>query len=186
LSNEPATFGAVVAADPAVEWRNRFLLSMNVIGRLEPKLETRRRSARVVLVTDGDAPEPVRALYDKLDAANGVSVRLSSEGGDRVQALAAAIETGFALRGEAVPARPRVFDQDTGFPVPSKDEYVALTAQQRFDMRMRLRAIEPEPQAAWVKRFKYVLDEGLWYLDHRILHEEKERMDKIHGVLPKK
>ncbi len=184
LSNEPSTFGAVVAVDPAVEWRNRFLLSMNVIGRLEPKLETRRQSARVVLVTEGEATEPVRALHEKLDAANGVSVRLNSEGGDRVKAIAKAIEAGFALRDEAVPAQPRTFVEDTGFPVPSKDEYLALTPQERFEMRMRLRGIEPAPQAAWVKQFKYVLDEGLWYLDHRILHEEKERMDEINNYRP--
>lgn len=186
-SNQPDAFGAYVALDPATEWRNRFILSPNVIGRLAPKLSTRQQYARVLLVAGDDAPESTRLLFEQLQAMDGVGTHLAPAGEDRVQALAATIERAFALRGQVPPARARVFTADTGIPVPTADAYVRLTPQERFDLRMRLRGLQPDRAAevaAWTELFKYRMDAALWYLEHRLLHEEKERMDALHGYQP--
>ncbi|MBB6066247.1 alpha/beta hydrolase-fold protein [Pseudoxanthomonas broegbernensis] len=181
VANAPETFAAVVAVAPELDWRGGFVLSPNVIGRIGPKLAVQGRAARVVLLQE-DIADPLSArLRQSLEAIEGVQAPGLALGEAPVQAVAAALDTAFGLADTARPARMPVFAEDTGLPVPDADAYVALTPQQRFDLRMRLRALPKPRQDAWVRRFKFNLDAALWFYEHRLLHEEKTRMDAINA-----
>ncbi len=187
LINEPAAFGSYVVAGVPAEWKNGFILSPNVIGRLGPKLETRRQGARVVLVAAPVVPEATRRLIDRLAAIDGIALRVENHGEAGDAEFAKAIDLAFSLRDEVrPPAGLRGIVQKTGIPVPTVEEYMAMTAQQRYDLRIRIRALPAELGDPWGEQFKYNLDAGLWYGAHRALHDERVRMDKLNGTSPRK
>lgn len=184
LANAPWRFPAVVALDPALDWHNRFIFSPNVIGRLGPKLSSRQAAARVrVLSAQPQVEDPAR-LGRMLEAMSGVDAQVRARGPELKADLGQALAEVAALEGQVPVARPPVFEGDTGLPVPAADEYLAMDAEQRFQLRMRLRALDKPRQEAWTRRFKYNLDAALPYYEHRLLHEEKTRMDQLHGYVP--
>lgn len=183
-ANAPDAFGAYAALDPDTRWRNNFILSPNVIGRLQAKLAAQGASTRIRLVSSAAGTEQDTRLLASLQAMDGVDATLDQDTGDAIQALATAMGSAFAMAGKVAPAKPVTFTADTGFPVPSAQEYLAMLPQQRFEMRMKLRGIAKPQQDAWTKAFKFNLDAALWFLEHRLLHEEKERLDEINGYKP--
>lgn len=182
LINAPATFDGYVAAAPPTAWQDGFLLNGNLIGRIGPKLETGRHAARVVLQLPAPRSETDARLLERLQATSGVVVRAENGGED---AYERAIATAFALRGEAVPpSPPRTLKRVAGIPIPTAEEYLRWTPQKRYDVRIRVRALPAAQRDAWGDQFKYNLDAGLWYADHRALHDERVRMDELHGTAP--
>lgn len=188
LINEPAGFDGYVALDPALDWDRGLILNPNLIGRLGPKLETQRRAARVVLASSRSQPsESFDKMFATLDETPGVTARIepavAAKGG--AEQLAAAIERAFMLKSQAKPATSRpVIQQVAGIAIPDAREYLQLTPQQRYDLRMRVRALPREQHDAWNEQFKYNLDAGLWFDAHRALHDERVRMDQEHGTAP--
>jgi predicted alpha/beta superfamily hydrolase len=71
-----------------------------------------------------------------------------------------------------------------GIPVPSSSQYLALDAQQRYDLRLRVRALPEAERKLWTQRFQTSLNAGLTYGQHRRLHEERVAMDETHGTSP--
>ncbi|GFE90518.1 alpha/beta hydrolase [Steroidobacter agaridevorans] len=71
-----------------------------------------------------------------------------------------------------------------GIKVPTAEEYLQLTAEQRYKLRMRIRKLPEQKRMAWNQQFQYSLNSGLTYLQHRKLHEERQEMDQKHGTKP--
>lgn len=71
-----------------------------------------------------------------------------------------------------------------GIKVPTAEEYLKLSADQRYKLRMRVRKLPEQQRTAWNQQFQYSLNAGLTYLQHRKLHEEREAMDARHGTKP--
>lgn len=187
LINEPSSFDGYVALDPALDWDRGLILNPNLTGRLGPKLETQRRAVRVVLASQSQASESFDKMLATLDKTPGVTAQIEPTVADKggVELLAAAIERAFTLKSRAKPATsPPAIQRAGGIDIPDAWEYLQLTPQQRYDLRMRVRALPREQHDAWNAQFKYNLDAGLWFDAHRALHDERVRMDQEHGTAP--
>lgn len=127
-----------------------------------------------------------------LAAQQGVDVRLQLLAGeDHGSVIPVAISRAvrFALYPRALRPQPaaRPPPQDTapgGIEMPSAAAYVALTADERYALRMRARALPEAARKAWNTLLDERLSAGLTYGEHRRLHEERERMDAQHGTRP--
>jgi predicted alpha/beta superfamily hydrolase len=84
------------------------------------------------------------------------------------------------------PAAPRIEPPGApgGIAVPSAEEYLAFDAKQRYELRLRVRALPEAARKLWLEKFKLVLDAGLTYRQNRRLHEERVAMDATHGTRP--
>jgi len=187
LINQPDSFDGYVVLDPALDWDQGLILNPNLTGRLGPKLETLHRAARVVLVSQSQPSEAFDKMFATLDKAAGVTAQIEPQGVAKsgVGLLADAIERAFMLESRAKPAAARsVIRQAGGIAIPSAREYLQLTPQQRYDLRIKVRALPRDQHDAWNEQFKYNLDAGLWFDAHRALHDERVRMDKEHGTAP--
>lgn len=126
-----------------------------------------------------------------LDALPGVAAEfVLFQGEDHGTVIPAAISRAvrFALTPNAVRPQPapRLDPPGApgGIPVPSAEAYLALDAQQRYALRLRVRALPDAERKAWTQQFQTALSAGLSYRQHRRLHEERVAMDEAHGTRP--
>lgn len=70
-------------------------------------------------------------------------------------------------------------------PVPSAQEYLKLTPQRRYELRLWVRDLPDPERIPWLTRLQKNLHEGLSAEQVEALHEERNRMDKAHGTLPR-
>jgi len=68
-------------------------------------------------------------------------------------------------------------------PVPTGPEYVAMTPQQRYALRLRVRALPDNLRLPWLARLKAAVD-SLPKEQALALHNERNRMDAAHGTKP--
>ncbi|TAA39621.1 alpha/beta hydrolase [Pseudoxanthomonas winnipegensis] len=68
-------------------------------------------------------------------------------------------------------------------PVPTGPQYMAMTAQQRYDLRLRIRALPEAQRAPWLARLKVAVD-ALPEDQRLLLHDERNQMDAEHGTKP--
>ena len=71
-----------------------------------------------------------------------------------------------------------------GIPVPAAADYLALDAEQRYELRLRVRALPAIERKAWTTEFQQELSAHLTYGEHRRLHEERVAQDQAHGTRP--
>ena len=94
----------------------------------------------------------------------------------------------FALAPNTVRPQPAARlappDSPGGIAVPTVRDYLALDAQQRHELRQRVRALPQAGRKAWMQAFQTVLSAGLSYRQHRRLHEERVAMDEAMGTRP--
>jgi len=122
----------------------------------------------------------------------GVAVRayvLAGEDHGSVIPVAISRAARFALNPRAERAQPaaRSIPGDTApgsIPVPTATEYVALTADGRYQLRLRARRLPEELRRAWTALLDERLSAALTYGEHRRLHEEREQLDAQHGTAP--
>ncbi len=207
LVNDPASFAVFAASSPSIWFEDRFLQQPQVRGRLVPKLQATQAVPRV-LITVGEREQPSapatederrnaqRAQVDNarefaafLDALPGVAsefVVFADEDHGSVKTAAVARAVRFALEADAAlpaPAPPlEAPGAPGGVPVPTAGEYLAFDAEQRYALRLRMRALPEEARAAWTQAFNTSLSAGLTYRQHRLLHEERVAMDEEHGT----
>ncbi|MFT3762997.1 MAG: alpha/beta hydrolase-fold protein [Pseudoxanthomonas sp.] len=86
------------------------------------------------------------------------------------------------------PARPgdkpaAAAQQADAPPVPSGAEYLAMTAQQRYELRLKVRALPENLRQPWLARLKAAVD-ALPEEQRLALHDERNRMDAAHGTAP--
>ena len=67
--------------------------------------------------------------------------------------------------------------------VPTGPEYMAMTAEQRYALRLRVRALSEGQRKSWLAGLKAAVE--TLPADQRLaLHDERERMDAAHGTRP--
>ncbi|WP_129777014.1 alpha/beta hydrolase [Peristeroidobacter soli] len=133
-----------------------------------------------------------REFADYLSKIPGVEAKfVMFPGEDHGTVIPGAISRGvrFALAPTVQAPTPAAKLVSTGKPpggikVPTAQEYLKLTADQRYKLRMRVRKLPEQQRMAWNQQFQYSLNAGLTYLQHRKLHEERQEMDQKHGTQP--
>lgn len=68
-------------------------------------------------------------------------------------------------------------------PVPSGAEYLAMTPQQRYELRLKVRALPENLRQPWLARLKAAVD-ALPEQQRLALHDERNGMDAAHGTAP--
>lgn len=127
-----------------------------------------------------------------LSATPGVAVEsVLFPNEDHGTVIPASISRGVRFAMTANPPRPQPAPRTEsptsvgGIAIPAVDEYLALSAQQRYELRVRVRALPEEQFKAWTRQFQDSLSAGLTYGQHRRLHEERQAMDSAHGTKPR-
>ncbi|MFT3762996.1 MAG: alpha/beta hydrolase-fold protein [Pseudoxanthomonas sp.] len=69
-------------------------------------------------------------------------------------------------------------------PVPTAQEYLRMTPQQRYELRLRVRDLPDPERIPWLERLKQTLHAGLSAEQVQTLHEERNRMDQENGTRP--
>ncbi|MFC3712977.1 alpha/beta hydrolase [Sphingoaurantiacus capsulatus] len=209
LINKPTLFDNWVAASPSIWFEDKLMQKGNVRRRLAPKLGVTGATPRV-LITAGEfeqaadpdfPPGRVEVLLERKQIDNGrefaeflqqpgVTAKFELLAGeDHGTVIPVAISRGVrwaasdAKRPAPAPkAAPYV--NKTGVKIPTVEDYVKLTPEQRYELRIRSRKISPALHPSWVAEFDRTLGAGLTYGEHRALAEEREAMDKKHGTKP--
>jgi len=208
LINHPDAFDTFVAASPSIWFENGFIKKENFRKRVGPKLEATGATPRVLITVGqyeqaGDPDFPPKSLSDlqsrtQVDNARSYAEYLSGfkgmtvgfrevDGLDHGTVIPAAITYGlrFAFSKTAVPPAPAPKNppvNSSKIPVPSVQAYMAMTPEARYALRLKVRALPEAQRVAWVDLFDYTLSAGLTYDQHRRLHEERVRMDELHGT----
>lgn len=133
-----------------------------------------------------------RELVDYLGTLQGIQSQFALlQGEDHGSVVPVAITRGvrFALAPNVTPPAPAARIVSLGKPpggikVPTAEEYLRLTPEQRYKLRLRTRKLPEKERIAWTQQFQYSLNAGLTYGQHRWLHEEREAMDRQHGTSP--
>lgn len=68
-------------------------------------------------------------------------------------------------------------------PVPSGKDYAAMTPEQRYALRLRIRALPDEARKPWLTQLKANVD-SLPDDIHNALHDERNAMDAKNGTKP--
>ena len=209
LINRPELFDTFIAASPSIWFEDELIKRGNVRKRLEPKLEVLGVTPRVLITVgeneqadDPDFPHPnlerllsisqvdnARDFADFIDELDGVSADFELlPGEDHGTVIPVAIARGarfvFSKTAETpAPATPVTpYDNQTGVPVYSAADYLALTPEERYAHRLQARALPADQREGWLEAFDFALASGLTYGEHRALHEERVRMDEEHAT----
>jgi uncharacterized protein len=67
--------------------------------------------------------------------------------------------------------------------VPTGDEYVAMTAEQRYALRLQIRELPEAPRKAWLAQLQKVVHSLPEPMQHK-LHDERNAMDAKYGTKP--
>lgn len=209
LVNKPTLFDVYVAASPSIWFENRLLARPSLRKRLGPKLEESGAVAHV-LITVGEyeqAPDPdyppadLAVLLGRGQVSNaqeyaqflsqmrGIDADLQiipheDHGTVIPVAIARAVRFAdtIARRPVEPPQKRRMFVNHTGLEIPDPRHYLAMTADQRYALRTKVRRLPRDKRDAWIAEFDRRLNVALTYGEHRRLHEEKEAMDERHGT----
>lgn len=212
LVNRPDLFDTYIAASPSIWVQEKFLTLNNVRRRIAAKLELTGVTPRALITVgeyeqaaDPDFPptgdlayllsraqiDNAREYADFLSRQPGLSTTyVLIEGEDHGTVIPAAISRAvrFSLTPAATTAAPAVrreFNIDPSLPpVPSPGDYLAMTPQQRYDLRMLIRGLPAEQRVPWVEALDWMLDSGMTYKQVRTLAEEKDEFDRRHGTAP--
>lgn len=68
--------------------------------------------------------------------------------------------------------------------VPSAAAYMAMSADERYRLRLEVRALPDPHRIPWLNALKKTLQEGLSMEDRERLHAERNAMDERHGTRP--
>ncbi|WP_207080849.1 hypothetical protein [Novosphingobium sp. KA1] len=96
---------------------------------------------------------------------------------------------GLAASGMAVPVladAPAAATQTAPVdvpPVPSGKDYAAMTPEQRYELRLRIRTLPDDVRKPWLAKLKANVD-SLPDDIHNALHDERNAMDAKHGTKP--
>lgn len=208
LINDPGLFDSYVAASPSIWFEDQLIKKDNVRKRLEPKLAVTGATPRVLITVgeyeqaaDPDYPPPrVDILMSRNQVSNardfaewlklpGIAAKFELvPGEDHGTVIPVAVARGvrWGLSGAKPPApapKPVAWKNTTGIPVPDVADYVKMTPDARYKLRLRSRAIpNKDAHTAWVAEFDRKMGAGLTYGEHRALAEERIAMDAKHGT----
>lgn len=69
-------------------------------------------------------------------------------------------------------------------PVPTAKEYLEMSPEQRYDLRLRVRDLPDVARIPWLNRLKDTLHDGLSAGQVKALHDERNAMDAENGTRP--
>ncbi|MEP1384692.1 MAG: alpha/beta hydrolase-fold protein [Paraglaciecola sp.] len=214
LINKPTLFTNFIAASPSIWFADKLLAKGNLRSRLEPKLQSNQISRRALITVgefeqkvDPSNPLPPKMVarlkaakqvdnasdFGKwLDTLEGMSSSFQLiQGEDHGSVIPSAISRAAkfifqdAKNDHVMPAKSKkLFDNPSTIKVPTASEYLVLKAEERYKLRLEIRSLPEQERNAWGKEFKYQLNAGLTYIQHRTLHEERVAMDKKYGTSP--
>lgn len=67
--------------------------------------------------------------------------------------------------------------------VPTGEQYAAMTPEERYALRLRVRSLPDEVRKPWLAKLKAVVD-SLPEETRLKLHNERNAMDAVHGTRP--
>lgn len=68
--------------------------------------------------------------------------------------------------------------------VPTAQEYLKMSPEQRYDLRLRVRDLPDISRIPWLNQLKKTLHDGLTKAQVEVLHAERNRMDTDNGTQP--
>lgn len=68
--------------------------------------------------------------------------------------------------------------------VPDARAYFDMTAEERYQLRLQVRALPDPHRIPWLNQLKRTLHEGLSQEEMKVLHDERQEMDQRHGSKP--
>lgn len=214
LINWPESFDTYVAASPSLWWEDAMMMAYNVRSRLGPKLAIASLTPRVLITVgayeqtpDPDFPrakdgyekklkvrkqiENAQNFHKFIEEQDGIFGAFHVfEGENHMSVVQPAISrmARFVFSAQAVSPTPAAFPHVrksvAGINVPDAKTYLSMGAEGRYRLRLRTRALPVPLEIEWGEQFKYNLNAGLSYMQHRTLHEEKVAMDEKFGTKP--
>lgn len=197
LVNAPASFSTFIALNPSIAFENRFLMEPQLRGRLGPKLQATQATPRTLLMTgearsaaidcpaanDALGSANTRDFHTYLQSLSGISSEMATLSGTvewTPRAVLYALATGAPQPAPAAKLAPP--GAPGGIAVPTADAYRAMTADQRYALRLRVRDLPEDQRQTWTAQFNASLSAGLTYREHRRFYEERVAMDLHHGT----
>ena len=213
LFNQPDSFETYMVSSPSIWWGERFVHEVRerFIPRLQTTGAQVKVFISVGELEQSDNPAPTppagrpvlpgvltRTQVDDavemgefLSATPGVTSRFhlfedESHGSVPPTAMSRGVAFFFDAEIPLPAPAPPVGDLSggTGITAPSVEEYMAMTPEERYALRLEVRGWPDTERRAFLRQLKYALDSGLWYDDHHALHVERNAMDTEHGTRP--
>ncbi len=213
LFNQPDAFDAYLVSSPSIWWGERFILKVlpRLSPKLETTGVTARVLVTVGELEQVEGPQPAPpagrpplpgvADRTQVDDARNMAAQLANTPGIHAQHVLFVEEAhGTVTPGAMSRSVSFFFDEDAALlqpatarpddttspktEVPSAAEYVAMTPEERYRLRVDVRSWPEQERRAFLSRLKYNLEAGLWYDEQFALHEERNAMDKKHGTRP--
>ncbi|MEL1263014.1 alpha/beta hydrolase [Pseudoxanthomonas putridarboris] len=199
LANRPQAFQSYMAASPSVWFADPAI--RDALAAMVEKGAPGDRAPRL-LVTAGEyeqTPSPSMRAHPHAERMMGVLRERrqvdSARGIVELVARAAGVEARFdEIAGEdhgtVIPAaigRAVSFMLAPPLPVPdvpTAQAYLGMTAEQRYDLRLRVRDLPDNVRIPWLNELKKTLHEGLTAAQAKMLHDERNRMDAENGTRP--
>lgn len=198
LATQPQAFHAYMAASPSVWFADPLI--RDALAAMAAK-RTADGPAPKLLVMAGEyeqTPSPamraqpnaerlVSVLRERrqVDSARGIAELVGKEGID-----ARFNEIAGEDHGSVIPAaisRAVYFMLSPPLPVPpvpTAKEYLEMTPEQRYDLRLRVRDLPDASRIPWLNQLKQTLHDGLTAEQVKTLHDERNVMDAENGTRP--
>lgn len=122
-----------------------------------------------------------RQVAERLDALPGVEAGFVEFAGEtHASVIPSAIGRGVrTMMAAAAPVELSIPE------MPTAQGYYAMTAEERYALRLQVRALPDSERIPWVTRQYHVLHDGSLSEEQlAALHEERNRMDQLHGTRP--
>lgn len=195
LATKPSVFQSYMAASPSV-WFDPPIREK--LGAAKPSPETLPR----LLVTAGEYEQtPSPSMRVQPNAARMMAVLRERTQVDNARGIAEHVgkthgmETRFIEimgedHGSVIPSaisRAVYFMLAPPLPVPAvptAKEYLDMTPEQRYDLRLRVRDLPDISRIPWLNALKKTLHSGLTKEQSEALHTERNRMDAENGTRP--
>jgi len=199
LFAQPDSFQYFVAASPSVWWNERYIMEE---AKIFAASLAKQRTDRGLLIAFGarELPEMVadpKALYEQIKPLRERGLRLEMKEIAEEEHVSVAPVAFNRLMNFALAAT----EQDKGFyaklyapakdtgkaevpAVPNAKQYLALSAEQRYQLRTRVRALPKVQRDAFNARFYDTLHGDMPADARQRLHTERIAMDKRHGTVP--
>jgi ferri-bacillibactin esterase len=212
LFNQPDAFDSYLVASPSIWWGARF--AHEVRDRVGPRIEETGARAKVFLSVgeleqmDNPPPPPANRpllpgvadrtqvddaveMAEYLSTISGLDVRFhlfdgESHGSVVPAAISRGVEYLFDSNAPLPEPAPKPSDKRGGIDVdvPTAAEYIEMTPEERYSIRMEVRGWPETQRRAFLRQLRYNLESGMWYDEQHALHVERNAMDAKFGTRP--
>lgn len=201
LIRHPEAFESFIAISPSF-WFGGYTLSDEIEAFARNRKPT-DAPARVLLLTgqyeealrpSAWAEDPERAARADADLARRGQVTRAREAARQLATAPGLLVDFNEIAGEdhgsVIPAAIGrgvgfvLFGPTTVPAVPTAREYFDMTGEQRYNLRLQVRALPDPHRIPWLNRLKQTLNDGLSKDEMQVLHAERLAMDERYGSKP--